>query len=128
MFTFFSQELSGWRAQLTLAVSRIKDGQRRLYQIAQGATAVGRGINAPKEFASLFAEQLSVLCGSTFHTADNLFAALSCQDTAVEVSGQFKTLAVAFLKIANDLRWMNSGPLIGSLWYWGIFRYFSKRK
>jgi len=109
----FGQELSGWRAQLSLAASRINDTQQRLCQIAQGATAVGTGVNAPEQFARLFAEQLSSLTGFSFSTADNLFAALSSQDTAVELSGQLKTLAVALLKIANDLRWMNSGPLAG---------------
>lgn len=109
----FGQELSGWRAQLSLAVSRISDSQQRLCQIAQGGTAVGTGGNAPEQFSRLFAEQLSNLTGFSFRTADNLFAALSSQDTAVEMSGQLKTLAVALLKIANDLRWMNSGPLAG---------------
>lgn len=107
------QELSGWRAQLFLAESRIKDSQQRLCQIAQGATAVGTGVNAPEQFSRLFAEHLSNLTGFSFRTADNFFAALSSQDTAVELSGQLKTLAVALLKIANDLRWMNSGPLAG---------------
>ena len=109
----FGQELSGWRAQLSLATKRINDSQQRLCQIAQGGTAVGTGINAPEEFARLFAEQLSSLSGQPFCTADNLFAAISSMDTAVEMSGQLKTLAVALLKIANDLRWMNSGPLAG---------------
>ena len=109
----FGQELSGWRAQLFLAASRIKDSQQRLCQIAQGATAVGTGVNAPEQFSRLFAEHLSNLTGFSFRTADNFFAALSSQDTAVELSGQLKTLAVALLKIANDLRWMNSGPLAG---------------
>jgi fumarate hydratase class II len=107
------QELSGWRAQLTLARSRIRDSQKRLCQIAQGGTAVGTGVNAPEHFPRLFAEKLSSLTGIAFRTADNLFAALSSQDTAVEMSGQLKSLAVALLKIANDLRWMNSGPLAG---------------
>lgn len=109
----FGQELSAWRAQLSLAASRIGDSQKRLCQIAQGATAVGTGVNAPEQFSRLFAQQLSNLTGFSFRTADNLFAALSSQDTAVEMSGQLKTLAVALLKIANDLRWMNSGPLAG---------------
>jgi len=109
----FAQELSGWRTQISLAINRIKDSQQRLCQIAQGGTAVGSGVNAPPDFAVLFAEQLSALSGSKFSTADNLFAAISSQDTAVELSGQLKTLAVALLKIANDLRWMNSGPLAG---------------
>jgi fumarate hydratase class II len=109
----FGQELSGWRAQLALATTRISDSQQRLCQIAQGGTAVGTGINAPKEFAAMFAEQLSSLSGQSCCTADNLFAAVSSMDTAVEMSGQLKTLAVTLLKIANDLRWMNSGPLAG---------------
>ncbi|PKI18192.1 class II fumarate hydratase [Colwellia sp. 12G3] len=109
----FAQELSGWRSQISLAINRITDSQKRLCQIAQGGTAVGTGVNAPPDFADLFAEELSALCGIKFCTADNLFAAISSQDTAVELSGQLKTLAVALLKIANDLRWMNSGPLVG---------------
>ncbi|MFQ3216586.1 MAG: fumarate hydratase class II [Paraperlucidibaca sp.] len=107
------QELSAWRAQLELALARISDSQKRLCQIAQGGTAVGTGVNAPEQFPRLFAQHLSRLSGSSFRTADNLFAALSSQDTAVEMSGQLKALAVALLKIANDLRWMNSGPLAG---------------
>ncbi len=107
------QELSAWRAQLSLATARIRDSQQRLGQIAQGGTAVGTGVNAPSRFSRLFAEQLSSLSGLPFRPAENLFAALSSQDTAVEVSGQLKALAVALLKIANDLRWMNSGPLAG---------------
>jgi fumarate hydratase class II len=109
----FAQELSAWRAQLVLAVRRIVDSQQRLCQIAQGGTAVGTGVNAPDQFSRLFAQELSQLTGFSFRTADNLFAALSSQDTAVEMSGQLKTLAVSLLKIANDLRWMNSGPLTG---------------
>ncbi|MFT5976669.1 MAG: fumarate hydratase class II [Gammaproteobacteria bacterium] len=109
----FSQELSGWRAQLELAQMRILDTQKRMRQIAQGGTAVGTGVNSAKSFASLFAAKLSELTGIEFVPAENLFAALSSQDTAVELSGQLKTLAVALLKIANDLRWMNSGPLSG---------------
>ncbi|WP_434339702.1 class II fumarate hydratase [Motilimonas cestriensis] len=108
-----AQELSGWRAQLSLAANRITDSQKRLCQIAQGGTAVGTGVNAPDDFAALFAQQLSTLTGQPFSSADNLFSALSSQDTAVEVSGQLKALAVALMKIANDLRWMNSGPLTG---------------
>ncbi|REH39131.1 fumarase class II [Paraperlucidibaca baekdonensis] len=107
------QELSGWRAQLSLAASRIRDSQTRLVQLAQGGTAVGTGVNAPASFAEQFAQALSRLSGQHFRPADNAFAAISSQDTAVEVSGQLKTLAVALLKIANDLRWMNSGPLAG---------------
>jgi fumarate hydratase class II len=109
----FSQELSGWRAQLELAAQRISDSRKRLCQLAQGGTAVGTGVNAAPEFAALFAAQLSELTATEFSPAENLFAALSCQDTAVELSGQLKVLAVTLMKICNDLRWMNSGPLSG---------------
>jgi fumarate hydratase class II len=107
------QELSGWRAQLQLAEQRITDSSQRLRQLAQGGTAIGTGINAKPAFAALFAKQLSALTAVAFQPADNLFAAISSQDSAVEMSGQLKTLAVALMKIANDLRWMNSGPLSG---------------
>lgn len=109
----FAQELSGWRAQLELAQQRIIDTRQRLRQLAQGGTAVGTGINAAQGFSELFATKLSELTSVEFAPADNLFAALASQDTAVELSGQLKTLAVCLLKIANDLRWMNSGPLSG---------------
>ena len=108
-----AQELSGWRAQLQLAEQRITDSSQRLRQLAQGGTAIGTGINADPAFAGVFASQLSTLTALNFAPADNLFAAISCQDSAVEMSGQLKTLAVALMKIANDLRWMNSGPLAG---------------
>ncbi len=108
-----AQELSAWRAQLQLAEQRFKDCSGRLCRLAQGGTAVGTGINAPEGFAEEFCQQLSVLSNNSFLPADNLFAAISCQDTAVELSGQLNTLAVALMKIANDLRWMNSGPLSG---------------
>jgi len=109
----FAQELSAWRAQLALAQQRILDTRKRLSQIAQGGTAVGTGINTPVGFSTLFAMRLSELVGAQFTPADNFFAAIASQDTAVELSGQLKTLAVCLMKIANDLRWMNSGPLSG---------------
>jgi fumarate hydratase class II len=109
----FAQELSGWRAQLELAQQRIIDTRQRLRHLAQGGTAVGTGINAAKEFSSRFAIGLSELTAIDFVPADNLFAAISSQDTAVELSGQLKVLAVSLLKISNDLRWMNSGPMSG---------------
>jgi fumarate hydratase class II len=108
-----AQELSGWRAQLQLAEQRIANSSQRLQYLAQGGTAIGTGINAHPNFAALFARQLSSLTTIAFEPADNFFAAISSQDTAVEISGQLKTLAVALMKIANDLRWMNSGPLSG---------------
>ena len=85
----------------------------RLLALAQGGTAVGTGINARPEFAALFARQLAVDTELEFRPSDNFFEALSCQDTAVELSGQLKVVGVSLMKISNDLRWMNSGPLAG---------------
>ena len=109
----FAQELSAWRAQLELAQQRILDTRQRLCQLAQGGTAVGTGVNVVDGFAGLFAARLSQLTSVEFVPAGNQFAALSSQDTAVELSGQLKALAVCLMKVANDLRWMNSGPLSG---------------
>jgi fumarate hydratase class II len=81
--------------------------------LAQGGTAVGTGINARPEFGAEFARHLAERTGLAFRPSDNFFAALSSQDTAVELSGQLKVLGVSLMKIANDLRWMNSGPLAG---------------
>ena len=107
------QELSGWRAQIDHCCHRLEDCLPRLAQLAQGGTAVGTGLNAHEEFAEIFARRLSTECGMALQPAENPFAAIASQDTAVEVSGQLKTAAVALMKIANDLRWMNSGPLAG---------------
>jgi fumarate hydratase, class II len=107
------QEFSGWRTQLELADSRLADTGRRLCRLAIGATAVGTGINAPEGFGEKVARRLSQRLGLPFTRQDNGFAALSSQDTAAELSGQLRALATAVLKIANDLRWMNSGPLAG---------------
>lgn len=109
----FSQELSAWRSQLELGVQRFVDTQKRLRHLAQGATAVGTGINAPRGFSSVFCYKLSELTDCEFVPAENLFSALSSQDTMVELSGQLRVLAVSLMKLANDLRWMNSGPLSG---------------
>ena len=108
-----AQELSAWRAKLQMAGGRIGDSQTRLCRVAQGGTAIGTGVNAGDNFAAVFCHHLSQISGCNFAPADNLFAAISSQDTAVELSGQLKALAVALMKIANDLRWMNSGPLSG---------------
>ncbi|WP_078084843.1 class II fumarate hydratase [Microbulbifer mangrovi] len=108
-----SQELNAWAAQVRLCKERIENSLPRLEQLAQGGTAVGSGLNAHAEFAEVFARKLSGDCGVYLRPAENPFAAIASQDTAVEVSGQLKTLAVALMKIANDLRWMNSGPLAG---------------
>ena len=107
------QELSGWASQVRTAHQRIAGVLPRLTALAQGGTAVGTGINAHPEFGAGVAAHLSRQTGVAFRPADNTFEAMSCQDTALELSGQMKTAAVSLLKIANDLRWMNSGPLAG---------------
>jgi fumarate hydratase class II len=107
------QELDGWRAQIEHARERFNDTMARLTALAQGGTAVGTGINAHPRFGAKVAVLLSERTGIEFRQADSLFEALSCQDTAVETSGQLRVLAVSLTKIANDLRWMNSGPLAG---------------
>jgi fumarate hydratase class II len=108
-----AQELGGWRAQIGNAAARLQSVAPRLNKLAQGGTAVGTGINARPEFGALFARQLAATTGLGFRPSDNYFEALSSQDTAVELSGQLKVLAVSLWKISNDLRWMNSGPLAG---------------
>lgn len=107
------QELGGWRAQIDHAVERLSDTMKRLVALAQGGTAVGTGINAPSKFGSKVALLLSEKTGIPFTSAESKFEALSSQDAAVETSGQLRVLAVSLTKIANDLRWMNSGPLAG---------------
>ncbi len=107
------QELSAWSQQIQYSLERIDDSLGRLRQLAQGGTAVGSGINADAKFGELVAKQLSSLSNFSFSSKANKFEGLSCQDAAVEMSGQLKTLAVSLTKIANDLRWMNSGPLAG---------------
>ncbi len=108
-----AQELSGWRAQLENGHARLEGVEPRLLALAQGGTAVGTGINAHPGFAQAFCGELRELTGIAFRPSRNYFESLSCQDAAVELSGQLKVVAVSLLKIANDLRWMNSGPLAG---------------
>jgi len=107
------QELGGWAAQILSNIFRLKGALPRLTGLAQGGTAVGTGINAHPKFAEKFTAALAKRTKVGFHSLDNFFEAMSSQDTAVEVSGILKTTAVSLLKIANDLRWMNSGPLAG---------------
>jgi len=107
------QELDGWRAQVSHGIDRLNISMKRLCALAQGGTAVGTGINAHPKFGSKVAVLLSERCGFEFTQAGSLFEGLSSQDAAVETSGQLKVLAVSLTKIANDLRWMNSGPLAG---------------
>ena len=107
------QELRAWQFQIDQGVARINDTMQRLTALAQGGTAVGTGINAHPKFGTKVAVLLSEHTGVPFEAAANQFQSLSCQDAAVETSGQLRTLAVSLTKIANDLRWMNSGPLAG---------------
>ena len=109
----FGQELSGWSAQIASAIERIEDSLKRMRRLPQGGTAVGTGINADPKFGPAIAVHLKKLTGVKFESASNYFEGMASQDAAVELSGQLKTLAVALMKIANDLRWMNSGPLAG---------------
>jgi fumarate hydratase, class II len=108
-----AQELGGWQAQIDGATARLMSVTPRLYRLAQGGTAVGTGINASPRFGAVFARCLAAITGLEFRPCDNYFEALSSQDTAVELSGQLKVLSVSLMKISNDLRWMNSGPLAG---------------
>ncbi|WP_028468647.1 class II fumarate hydratase [Neptunomonas japonica] len=107
------QCLSAWAAQIQLNTENIKQLQPCLQRLAQGGTAVGTGVNAHPDFAKCFCKELSATTGVLFTPADNVFSYISSQDTAVALSGQLKTTAVSLMKIANDLRWMNSGPLAG---------------
>jgi fumarate hydratase class II len=109
----FSQELSCWSSQVRSNIKRIKSALKRLRQLPQGGTAVGTGINAHPDFGRTVAAALHELTGVKFESAENLFEGISSQDASVELSGQLKTLACTLMKIANDLRLMNSGPLAG---------------
>lgn len=107
------QELSGWAQQIRNGMARVEAVLPRLHRLAQGGTAVGTGINAHPEFGTRIAAKLAERSKVPFVTSPNYFESLSSQDAAVELSGQLKTVAVSLMKIANDLRWMNSGPLAG---------------
>ena len=107
------QELSAWHAQIAACEKRLESVTPRLHALAQGGTAVGTGINARPQFGVVFAHHLAQHTGIAFQPSANYFEALASQDTAVELSGQLKVLSVSLMKIANDLRWMNSGPLAG---------------
>ncbi len=107
------QELDGWAFQVRNGSARIESALTRIHKLAQGGTAVGTGINAHPEFARRIAAALSQKTGIALAPNENFFESLSTQDAAVELSGQLKTVAVSLMKIANDLRWMNSGPLAG---------------
>lgn len=107
------QELGGWAAQTRSSIRRIEDTLARTRRLPLGGTAVGTGINAHPEFSDRAIRELAKQTGVAFGAADNRFEGISSQDAAVELSGQLKTLACSLMKIANDLRLMNSGPLAG---------------
>lgn len=107
------QEFSGYAAQVELAIERARDSLKRLYPLAQGGTAVGTGLNAKKGFAELFAQEIAALTGKPFVSAANKFEALASRDAMVEASGTMNTLAASFMKIANDIRLLASGPNCG---------------
>jgi len=108
-----AQEMSGWSAQIASGITRIRQALPALQQLAIGGTAVGTGINAPQDFGDKACQHLSRETDVEFTAAANRFEVMSSQDAAVALSGQLKTLAVSLMKISNDLRWMNSGPLAG---------------
>ncbi len=107
------QELGTWSTQIQQSMYRIQAALTRLRSLPQGGTAVGTGINAHPEFAEKFVAAMKSRTGFAFQSMENKFVGLATQDAAVEMSGQLKTLSVAMMKISNDLRWMNSGPLAG---------------
>ena len=109
----FGQEFGAWAAQLASAEARIGDASKRMRRLPIGGTAIGTGINADPRFGKAMAKALSTLAGTKFESATDKFEGIASQDDSVELSGQLNTLAVALMKIANDLRWMNSGPLAG---------------
>ncbi len=109
----FGQEFSGYVAQLDSAMLHVEQALPDLYYLALGGTAVGTGLNTHPEFAEKVAEQIAQLTQLPFKTAPNKFALLAAHDAIVTLSGSLKTLACAMMKIANDLRWLGSGPRCG---------------
>ena len=108
-----SQVLIAWAVQIEQNIRTLQAQQAALHSLAQGGTAVGTGINTDPQFAQYFAEEISHSTGLDFTPAESFFAHIASQDIIVSLSGQLKTCAVTLMKIANDLRWMNSGPLAG---------------
>ena len=109
----FSQEISGWRAMLETCGEMIRDSEKGLYRLALGGTAVGTGLNAPAGFAEGVAETVAQLTGRPFVTEENKFHALTAKDALVYSHGALKALAANLMKIANDVRWLASGPRCG---------------
>ncbi len=107
------QEFSGYVQQVKYGIERVKQTLPRLSELAQGGTAVGTGLNAPKGFDTAFADRVSAITGFRFRTARNKFEALAANDAAVEASGALNVLAASLMKIANDIRFLGSGPRSG---------------
>lgn len=107
------QEFSGYAEQVKRGRERVEQALPNLYELAIGGTAVGTGLNAPECFAEMVAAQIRELTGQQFVSADNKFEALAAHDAIVQASGSLKTLAVALMKVANDIRWLSSGPRSG---------------
>ncbi|MEX1222289.1 MAG: class II fumarate hydratase [Idiomarina sp.] len=108
-----AQELETWAHQLSLSLTALEELQPRLQQLPQGGTAIGTGINAPEQFSQAFSVALSDFTELKFSPSGNLFAGIAGQELSLQLSGTLTTLASTLLKISNDLRWMNSGPLAG---------------
>jgi fumarate hydratase, class II len=109
----FSQELSGWSAQLKAVKKSIQAAVKEMSYLPQGGTAIGTGINAHKDFGRIFAVEVKKLSKLDVKTSSNYFKSLSSQDAAAQLSSSVKNLSLVLTKISNDLRWMNSGPLTG---------------
>lgn len=107
------QEFSGYRAQMDYAIERVEQSLPRLRELAQGGTAVGTGLNTHPKFAELVAKKISEVSGLKFVSAPNKFEALASHDALVFAHGAFKTLACSLMKLANDVRWLGSGPRCG---------------
>jgi fumarate hydratase class II len=107
------QEFSGYAQQLTNGLERIQSVLPRLYELALGGTAVGTGLNTHPQFATAAANRIAEITGYQFVSARNKFEALAARDALVETSGMLKTLAASLMKIANDIRWLGSGPRCG---------------
>jgi fumarate hydratase class II len=107
------QEFGGYASQIEHGIQRINTAKISLQELALGGTAIGTGLNTHKKFSELAIQQISHYTGITFRSAKNRFEALASRDAMVEVSGQLKTVAVSLMKIANDLRWLSSGPRCG---------------
>lgn len=107
------QEFSSYATQIKMGIKRVKNTFPHLYELAQGGTAVGTGLNTNPKFAEAFAKKIAELTGFPFVSAKNKFEALSSEDTLVEVSGSLNVLAVSLMKIANDFRLLGSGPRCG---------------